>query len=55
MRLFPADEVIIVAHPRERATWLEQDVVERARREVDVPITVIEIEPWAWRSGGGDA
>jgi len=45
LRLFPADEVIIVAHPRDRATWLEQDVVERARREVDVPITVIEIEP----------
>lgn len=43
LRLFPADEVIVVAHPRERATWLEQDVVERARREVDVPITVVEI------------
>src|SRR5688500_13850710 len=47
LRLFPADEVIVVAHPRERATWLEQDVVERARREVDVPVTVIEIEPGA--------
>jgi hypothetical protein len=45
LRLFPADEVIVVAHPRERGTWLEEDVVERARREVDVPVTVIEIEP----------
>jgi hypothetical protein len=42
LRLFPAGEVVIIAHPGERATWLEQDVVERARREVDVPITVIE-------------
>jgi hypothetical protein len=45
LRLFPADEVIVVAHPRDRATWLEQDVVERTRREIDIPITVIEIEP----------
>jgi hypothetical protein len=45
LRLFPADEVIILAHPRDCATWLEQDVVERARREVDVPITVVEMEP----------
>jgi hypothetical protein len=45
LRLFPADEVIVVAHPRERGTWLEQDVVERSRREVDVPVTVIEVEP----------
>ncbi len=42
---FPADEVIIVAHPSERATWLERDIVERARREVSVPITHIELEP----------
>ena len=55
LRLFPADEVIIVAHPRERGTWLEQDVVERARREVDVPITVIEIEPREDDRAGGAA
>jgi hypothetical protein len=55
LRLFPADEVIIVAHPRERATWLEQDVVERARREVDVPITVIEIGPGEDDRAGGAA
>jgi hypothetical protein len=55
LRMFPADEVIIVAHPRERATWLEQDVVERARREVDVPITVIEIGPGEDDRAGGAA
>ena len=46
---FPADEVIIVAYPSERATWLEKDIVERVRREVSVPIMHIEVEP-----GGAD-
>jgi hypothetical protein len=45
LRLFPADEVVIVIHPRERRTWLEEDVVERARRELTVPITYVEVEP----------
>jgi hypothetical protein len=45
LALFPADEVIIIAHPRERATWLEEDVVERAQRELSVPITFVEVEP----------
>jgi hypothetical protein len=41
---FAADEVIIVAHPRERANWQEKDVVERAKRDLTVPITYIEVE-----------
>jgi hypothetical protein len=45
LRLFPADEVIIVIHPRERRTWLEEDAVEQARRAVRTPVTVIEVEP----------
>jgi hypothetical protein len=53
LRLFPADEVIILAHPRDRTTWLEQDFVERARREVDVPVTVIEIESRGDDPAGG--
>jgi hypothetical protein len=44
LRRFRADEVIIVVHPRERQTWLEQDVVDRARRELTVPITYIEVD-----------
>jgi hypothetical protein len=36
---FPADEVIISTHPPERSRWLERGVVERARAEVDLPIT----------------
>ena len=45
LRLFPADEVIIVVHPRERRTWMEEDVIDRARSELSIPITHIEIEP----------
>lgn len=43
---FPADEVIISTHPRERSTWLEKKVVERARNEIKLPIThvVVDIE-----------
>jgi hypothetical protein len=42
---FPADEVFIIAHPHERANWLEQDVVEKAQRELTIPVTYIEVEP----------
>ncbi len=41
---FPADEVIIVAPPPEETTWLEKDLLERVRSEVDVPITYVEVE-----------
>jgi hypothetical protein len=39
LRAFPADELIISTHPPERSRWLERGVVEKARREVDLPIT----------------
>jgi hypothetical protein len=45
LRVFPADEVVIVAHPRERAAWAEHDVVEQARRRLTIPITYIEADP----------
>jgi hypothetical protein len=54
LRLFPADEVIMVVHSRERATWLEEDVVERARQAIRTPITVIEVDPEAGASGVRD-
>jgi hypothetical protein len=46
LRTFPADEVIISTHPEERSTWLEKGVVERARRELQQPIThvVVDVE-----------
>lgn len=44
LRLFPADEVIIATHPPERSTWLEKDVIERAQRELSVPITHVVVD-----------
>jgi hypothetical protein len=44
LRLFPADEVIISTHPKERSAWLEKDVVERARQEIDKPITHVVVD-----------
>jgi hypothetical protein len=46
LRTFAADEVIISTHPAERSTWLEKDVIERAQRELSIPIThvVVDVE-----------
>jgi hypothetical protein len=44
LRLFDADELIISTHPRERSSWLEQRVVERARDQFDQPITHVVVD-----------
>jgi hypothetical protein len=44
LRTFAADEVIISTHPLERSTWLEKDVVERAQRELSIPITHVVVD-----------
>jgi GABA permease len=44
LALFPADEVIISTHPPERSTWLEKDVVEKAREEIEQPITHVVVD-----------
>lgn len=44
LRLFPADEVVIVAHSGEQAAWAEHDVVEQARSRLTIPITYIEVD-----------
>jgi hypothetical protein len=53
LRTFPADELIISTHPAERSKWLERGVVERARREVPLPVThvVVDLEAEAARPG----
>jgi hypothetical protein len=53
LREFPADEVVISTHPPERSKWLERGVVERARREVPLPIThvVVDLESEAQARG----
>jgi hypothetical protein len=45
LAMFPADEVMVVTHPDDSASWLEKDAVERARQEVDRPITHVVVEP----------
>jgi hypothetical protein len=43
--------VIISTHPPERSRWLERGVVERARRDVDLPITHVVTDLEAEREG----
>jgi hypothetical protein len=50
LRVFPADEIIISTLPPERSRWLEHEVVERTRREVDLPMTHVIVDLDAERS-----
>jgi GABA permease len=44
LRDFAADELIISTHPPQRSRWLERGVVDRAREEVDLPITHVIVD-----------
>jgi hypothetical protein len=44
LREFPANEVIISTHPPEHSRWLERGVVDRARREIDLPVTHVVVD-----------
>lgn len=44
LRVFPADEVVISTHPPQRSRWLEHGVVQRAREEIDLPITHVVVD-----------
>ena len=44
LRVFPADEILISTHPPHRSRWLERGVVERARDEIDLPITHVVVD-----------
>jgi SAM-dependent methyltransferase len=52
LRASPADEVIIPTDPSEQAGPLEDEVIERARRELHKPITQIVVEPRQGMSAG---
>lgn len=47
LRDFAADEVIIWTHTPDRSPWLERGVVQRAREEIDLPITHVVVDPAA--------
>ncbi len=44
LRVFPADEIVISTHPPHRSRWLEHGVVERARDDIDLPITHVVVD-----------
>jgi hypothetical protein len=44
LRLFSADEIVISTHPLERSRWLEHGVVDRAREQIDLPITHVVVD-----------
>jgi hypothetical protein len=44
LRAFPADEIVISTLPPEQSRWLEHEVVERTRREVDLPMTHVVVD-----------
>lgn len=41
---FPADEIVISTHPPQRSRWLEGGVVDRAREEIELPITHVVVD-----------
>ena len=45
LRAFPADEIVISTHPPDRSRWLEHGVVDRARSEVELPVTHVVGRP----------
>ena len=44
LREFPADEIIISTQPPDRSRWLESGVVERARNEIELPVTHVVVD-----------
>lgn len=44
LRAFPADEIVISTLPPAQSRWLEHEVVERTRREVDLPMTHVIVD-----------
>ena len=39
LRMFSADEIVVLTAPNEQATWLEADLGEKARERFSVPVT----------------
>ena len=50
LREFPADELIVSTHPPERSRWLESGVVERAQKEIPLPVTHVIVDLEAERA-----
>jgi hypothetical protein len=44
LRSFPADELLISTHPPRRSRWLESGLVERAREELEIPVSHVVVD-----------
>jgi GABA permease len=44
LQTFPADEIVISTHPAERSRWLEHGVLDRAREQIDLPISHVVVD-----------
>jgi hypothetical protein len=44
LRRFSADELVISTHPPGRSNWLETGLVERAREQLDIPVTHVVVD-----------
>jgi hypothetical protein len=47
---FPADEIVISTHPPDRSRWLEHGVVQKARDEINLPVTHVVVDLEAERA-----
>jgi hypothetical protein len=45
LRVFPADEIVLVTHPEEEQHWVEHDLARRARSRFAVPIVHLVAGP----------
>jgi GABA permease len=50
LRVFPADEIVISTHPPDRSRWLEHGVVDKAREQIELPITHVVVDLAASRA-----
>lgn len=50
LRVFAADEILISTHPPDRSRWLEHGVVDKAREQIDLPITHVVVDLSAVRA-----
>ena len=44
LRRFAADEIIVSTHPPDRSRWLESGLVDRLRRELDIPVHHVVVD-----------
>jgi len=44
LRSFPADELLISTHPPQRSRWLESRLVERAREQLEIPVSHVVVD-----------